>query len=84
MSTKPEISVAAALLDAAEDHLHQVDVARITLARSATRIVAELKTWETALRTIDANQDHARDAIGELRALRPSIRGRRHDLGRAA
>jgi hypothetical protein len=80
-----KVSVITGLLDAAEDHLHQVDMGRVQLARSAQRIASELRTWESALKSIDANQEYALEAIAEARRLRPHIRGAvRNDLANAA
>ena len=78
--SKPDQSVVAPHLDAIDDHLHQVLSAHMQLARSASRMVNEFKTWQAALRVVESHTEYAVAANDNVRALRPTIRGRRRDL----
>lgn len=81
---KPEQSVVTSMLDAAEDHLGVVDTATMQVGRTLGQIARMLKSLEEPLKTIDTHREYALEAVCEVRALRPSIRGRRTDLGEVA
>lgn len=81
---KPEQSVVTTMLDAAEDHLGVLDTAVIQLGRTLSRIGRDLKSLEGPMRTIDAHREYALESVCQVRDLRPSIRGRRTDLGEVA
>ena len=83
-TTRPKVGIVVSLCDAQTDHHHVASIANRQIGRSLNRIAQEIKAIHEAQKTVDTHIEYAEEANGKVRALRPSVSGRRTDLGEAA